>query len=74
MIRAGVHSYVYMCMYRLHFSRGGGKLGPHKRMTLAIMIIAYRANYCSQSQDKCPTIFAVCLLIFSWPDKTIRQK
>ena len=23
-----------------------------------------RANYCSQSQDKCPTIFAVCPLIF----------
>ena len=23
------------------FFQGGGKLGPHKRMTLAIMIIAY---------------------------------
>ena len=29
-------------MHTEKFSRGGGgKLGPHKRMTLAIMIIAY---------------------------------
>ena len=38
--------YIYSAgMHTENFSRGGGggggKLGPHKRMTLAIMIIAY---------------------------------
>ena len=28
-------------MHTENVSRGGEKLGPHKRMTLAIMIIAY---------------------------------
>ena len=39
-------------MHTENFSRGGGKLGPHKRMTLAIMIIAY-------------TYTSICLLRFA---------
>ena len=36
-------TYMTVDAYR-KFLQGGGKLGPHKRMTLAIMIIAYIYN------------------------------